>query len=253
MQQNGEIIKNFGIEVEDSQIIYHLNTFSMSMLGTLINAVTIVLASITGVIIGSRLKEEMRDALISALGLAVLLIGLSMALKTQNVLVVTASILIGTAAGEVIGIERWLEGCAMRVENRFKGSRFADGFVSSTLLFCVGSMAIVGPIQEGLTGDISILLAKSMLDGIAAIALASTLGIGVMFSSLSVLVYQGFFTVLASSLSSYATQQIVTEVTATGGLLITAIGLKLLRIRDLRVGNMLPAIFVTPFVYLLFS
>jgi len=223
------------------------------MLGTIINSATIVLASVIGILLGSRLNDNLKEAIVSALGLAVLLIGMSMALKTENILVVTASILVGTAIGEIVGIERWLERGASHIESRFKGSKFADGFVSSTLLFCVGSMAIVGPIQEGLTGDISILLAKSMLDGIAAVALSSTLGIGVLFSSISVLVYQGFFTFLDASLSPYATQAIVTEVTATGGLLITAIGLKLLKLRDLRVGNMVPAIFVNPFIYLIFN
>ncbi|MFO7967980.1 MAG: DUF554 domain-containing protein [Archaeoglobaceae archaeon] len=216
------------------------------MLGTVINATAIVIASIAGILLGSRLNEELKESLISALGLAVILIGLSMALETQNVLVVIASMLIGTAIGEMIGIEKWLDKGANRIEARFEGSRFTDGFVSSTLLFCVGSLAIVGPIQEGLTGDTSILMAKSMLDGIAAMALSSTLGIGVLFSSVSVLIYQGFFTLLASSMSAYATEQIITEVTATGGLLITAIGIKLLQIRNLKIGNMLPAVFVAP-------
>lgn len=221
------------------------------MLGTIINAGAIIVASITGMLLGSRLDTKFREALVSALGLVVILIGLNMALETNNVLVVTASILLGTAIGEVIGIEKLLEKGALKVESKFRGSQFADGFVSSTLLFCVGSMAIVGPIQEGLTGDISILLAKSMLDGIAAIALASTLGIGVIFSSISVFIYQGLFTVLASSLSPYAAPEMVNEVTATGGLLITAIGIKLLELKNLRVGNMLPSIFISPIMFIL--
>jgi hypothetical protein len=126
------------------------------MLGTVINATTIVVASLLGILLGSRLNEKLKEALINALGLAVLLIGLNMALKAENMLLVTASILVGTAIGEIIGIEKWLEKVSSRVERGFKGSKFADGFVSSTLLFCVGSMAVVGPIQEGLTGDISI-------------------------------------------------------------------------------------------------
>lgn len=216
------------------------------MLGTIINATIIVIASLVGMLLGSRFNETLKNALIQALGLVVLLIGVSMALKTENVLILTASILLGTAIGETIKIENWLERMGARIERKFKGSKFAEGFVSSTLLFCVGSMAIVGPIQEGLTGDTTILLTKSMLDGVAAVALSSTLGIGVMFSSISVLVYQGFFTLLASFISPYMTQHVVAEITATGGLLIMAIGLKLLEIKNLKVGNMLPALIVAP-------
>jgi len=222
------------------------------MLGTIINATIIVIASLVGILLGSRFNETLKNALIQALGLVVLLIGVSMALKTENVLILTASILLGTAIGETIKIENWLERMGARIERKFKGSKFAEGFVSSTLLFCVGSMAIVGPIQEGLTGDTTILLTKSMLDGVAAITLSSTLGIGVMFSSVSVLVYQGFFTLLASFISPYMTQHVVAEITATGGLLIMAIGLKLLEIKNLKVGNMLPSLLVAPLIAFFF-
>ncbi|AEA47911.1 DUF554 domain-containing protein [Archaeoglobus veneficus] len=212
------------------------------MLGTLINAATVLAASAAGILIGSRMPERMRESLMNALGLPVMLIGLSLALKMENFLVITASMLLGTAAGEAMGIEARLEAFGRRVEEKFKGSKFAEGFVASTLLYCVGPMAIIGPIQEGLTGDMSVLLAKSMLDGIASIALASTLGVGVAFSSLSVLAYQGFFSVIASFISPYMTEHVVNEISATGGLLIVAIGMNLLEIRKLRVGNMLPAL-----------
>jgi hypothetical protein len=181
-----------------------------------------------------------------ALGLVVVLIGLTMALKTEQIVLLTLSILIGTAFGEIIGIERRLENFGLRVERRFEGSRFAEGFVTSTLLFCVGSMAIIGPIQEGLTGDYSILLTKSMLDGVAAIALSSTLGIGVLFSSISVFLYQGFFTIFAVLTSGMIPEEIVTEITATGGLLIMAIGLRLMEIIDMKPGNMLPSLIISP-------
>jgi hypothetical protein len=216
------------------------------MIGTLINAATIVVASIAGIAIGSRMGENLRKSLMNALGLPVMLIGLSMALKMENFLIITASIMLGTATGELVKIETHLENFGKRVEERFKGGRFAEGFVTSTLLYCVGSMAIVGPIQEGLTGDYSILLAKSMLDGVASIALASTLGIGVAFSSISVLIYQGVFTSLASFISPYMSEHVVNELTATGGLLIFAIGINLLEIRKIRVGNMLPSLLFAP-------
>jgi len=218
------------------------------LVGTLINAGTIVIASIAGILVGSRIKDEVRKALMNVLGLPVLLIGISMGLKTENVLIPTLSIVAGTIAGELIGIERWLENLGDRVERRFGRGKFSEGFVGATLLYCVGPMAILGPIQEGLSGDISVLLAKSMLDGVASIALASALGIGVAFSSISVLLYQGFFAILASELSRVVTESMINELTATGGLLIMGIGINLLELKKLRVGNMLPALVIAPLI-----
>ena len=123
------------------------------MIGTIINSITIVFASLIGIFIGDRLNDRIRLALMQALGLVVAIIGIDMALKTQNILIVIASVLLGTAIGEVLGIEDWLNRVGSRLERKFSKSKFAEGFVTSTLLFCVGSMAIVGPIQEGLTGE----------------------------------------------------------------------------------------------------
>ena len=218
------------------------------MIGTIINSITIVFASLIGIFIGDRLNDRIRLALMQALGLVVAIIGIDMALKTQNILIVIASVLLGTAIGEVLGIEDWLNRVGSRFERKFSKSKFAEGFVTSTLLFCVGSMAIVGPIQEGLTGDTSILMAKSMLDGISSIALASTLGIGVLFSSIAVFIYQGSITILSRFIEPFVNQTIVDELTATGGVLIMAIAIKLLNLKDLRAGNMLPALFVAPVI-----
>lgn len=218
------------------------------LVGTLINAITIVIASIAGLLVGSRMSESMREALINVLGLPVLLIGIIMALKTENVLIPTLSVVVGTIIGEAVGIERMLERFGSKVEKRFGRGRFSEGFVGATLLYCVGPMAVLGPIQEGLTGDISLLLAKSMLDGVASIALASALGVGVAFSSISVILYQGFFALLASQISSFVTDSIINEFTATGGLLIVGIGINLLDLRKLRVGNMLPSLIFAPLI-----
>lgn len=216
--------------------------------GTLINAAAIVIASLAGILIGSRIGEEVRKSIMNVLGIAVMLIGISMGLKTENVLIPTLSVVAGTIVGEMVGIERWLENLGDRVERRFGRGKFSEGFVGATLLYCVGPMAILGPIQEGLTGDISVLLAKSMLDGIASLALASALGIGVAFSSISVILYQGFFALLASELSRVVTDSMINELTATGGLLIMGIGINLLELKKLRVGNMLPALVIAPLV-----
>lgn len=216
--------------------------------GTLINALTVVFASLLGLAIGSRLSESIRGAIINVLGPAVLLIGISMALETKNVLIPTLSVVIGTAVGEVMGIEKALQSFGDKVERRLGKGRFSEGFVAATLLYCVGPMAILGPIQEGLTGDMSVLMAKSLLDGVASVALASALGIGVAFSSISILVYQGFFALLAAQLSSVVTERIIAEFTSTGGLLIMGIGINLLELRKLRVGNMLPALIFAPLI-----
>ncbi|MBO8180606.1 MAG: DUF554 domain-containing protein [Archaeoglobus sp.] len=216
--------------------------------GTIINAVTVVIASAVGIAIGSRLSESIRNAIINVLGLAVLLIGISMALETKNVLIPTISVVAGTALGEIMGIEDALQKFGDRVERRLGRGRFSEGFVAATLLYCVGPMAILGPIQEGLTGDISVLMAKSLLDGVASVALASALGVGVAFSSLSILIYQGFFSLLAAQLSSIVTETIIAEFTSTGGLLIMGIGINLLELRKLRVGNMLPALIFAPLI-----
>lgn len=216
--------------------------------GTITNAVTVVIASAVGIAIGSRLSESMRNAIINVLGLAVLLIGISMALETKNVLIPTISVVAGTALGEIMGIEDALQKFGDRVERRLGRGRFSEGFVAATLLYCVGPMAILGPIQEGLTGDISVLMAKSLLDGVASVALASALGVGVAFSSLSILIYQGFFSLLAAQLSSIVTETIIAEFTSTGGLLIMGIGINLLELRKLRVGNMLPALIFAPLI-----
>jgi len=220
--------------------------------GTLINSLTILIASLIGLAVGSKLGEEIRRAIVNVLGLAVMLIGIRMALQTENILVPTLSVVIGTAVGELSGIEKGLEAIGNRFEGRMKG-KFSEGFVAATILYCVGPMAILGPIQEGLTGDMSILLAKSLLDGVASIALASALGAGVALSSLSVFIYQGFFALLAAHISGLITENIVKELTSTGGLLIMGIGFNLLEIKKLRVGNMLPSLIFAPIILTAFQ
>ena len=181
-----------------------------------------------------------------AISLAVLLIGLQGAFKTDQILLVIFSLAIGSVCGEFLGIEKRLEKMGQWLEIKFSkaGNGISTGFVTASLIFCVGSMAIVGSMESGLAGKYQTLYAKSVLDGIASIILTSTLGIGVIFSSISVLIYQGFITIMASSLRSFLTPEAINEMSAVGGLLIMAIGINLLEIKKIRVGNMLPAIFV---------
>lgn len=216
------------------------------LIGTLANVVAIVIGTLTGLMLKQRLPERINSIAMQGLSLVTALIGLKMMIVTQNALVVLVSIVIGGVLGELLRIEDRLDRLGARVEARFSKERgtFAKAFVTSSLLYCVGPMAIVGALQDGLRGDYSVLLTKSMMDAIASVAFASTLGIGVLFSTLPVAAYQGGITVGASLLEPYLTSSMVTEMTATGGLLILGIAMNLLQITKIRVGNLLPAIFL---------
>jgi hypothetical protein len=190
----------------------------------------------------------------AALGLAVFLIGLQMALKSQHLLIVIGSLIGGGLVGEICGIEKRLENIGLDLQKRFSGSgTVAQAFVTASLIYCVGAMAIMGSIQDGLGEAPTILYAKSALDGIASVALTSTLGIGVVFSVVPLFLYQGAITLFAGFARAALTEPVILEMNAVGGLLITAIGLDLLGIRKLPVGNLLPAIFLAPILLRLFG
>nr|WP_320408960.1 MULTISPECIES: DUF554 domain-containing protein [unclassified Candidatus Frackibacter] len=214
--------------------------------GTIVNTVSIIAGGSLGVILGHRLSDGLKTTVMQGLSLAVLLIGGQMALETNNPPVVIFSLLIGAVIGELLKIETRLNKFGEWIESKFssEGGSVAKAFVRTTLIYCVGAMAIMGAIQDGLTGDPSTLYAKSMLDGFSAIAFASTMGIGVIFSSLPVLLYQGLITLLASSVQAILTPEIIAEMTATGGLLIIGISINILEIAEIKVGNLLPSIFV---------
>ena len=208
--------------------------------------VAIVLGTLVGLVLKRRLPERMNSITIQALGLVTALIGLKMMLCTENILIVLMSIVIGGILGELLRIEARLDSFGTKVEAKLsrKGGEFAKAFVTSSLLYCVGPMAILGALQDGLRGDFSILLTKSGLDGIASVAFASTLGIGVLFSALPVAAYQGSITIGASMLEPYLSSSMINEMTATGGLLIVGIALNILQAARIKVGNLLPAILV---------
>ena len=217
------------------------------MKGTIVNALAIVIASLVGASLKARFPENVRATVMQGLALVVLLIGLKMAFSTNNILILLASIVIGSAIGETLKIEERLESTGKNLERKL-GSHdaIARAFVTSSLVFCVGSMAIVGAIQDGLSNDATLLYVKSMLDGVAALAFSSLMGIGVIFSSVSVLVYQGSITLFASAISPYLTEKVVNEIVSTGGLLIFGIGINLLEIKRIKVGNMLPSLIIAP-------
>ena len=220
------------------------------MLGSLVNAASIVIGSLVGVLINKGIKEEYKKLIMDGVALTVIIMGIMGAIESQNFILVIISMVLGSIIGQAIGIEEKLDKLGNRLEERFgKGnSNFSKGFVTASLVYCIGAMAIIGALESGLTGNYSTLFAKAVLDGITAIIFASTLGIGVAFSAVPVLLYEGFISLLASSLSSLFSTEAITEMSAVGGILIMAIGLNILGIRKINVGNMLPAVFI-PLLY----
>jgi uncharacterized protein len=217
----------------------------MILQGTLVNISAVAAGSLVGCWAGKYMSTRMRTTLMVGLGLAVLLIGLQLALKSQQLMIVIGSLIFGGFIGELIGIEKRLEDFGKGLQKRFSGlGSVAEGFVTSSLLFCVGAMAIMGALQDGLGDEPTILYAKSALDGVAAIALTSTLGIGVLFSVIPLLIYQGGITLAAELSQSILTDAVIVEMNAVGGLLIVAIALDLLGIKRLPVGNLLPSVFI---------
>jgi uncharacterized protein len=224
------------------------------MAGTAANAAAIICGSVIGVKAGHLLSSRVRETVMTGLGLAVLLIGVQLAIKSNQMMIVIGSLIGGGIIGELLGIETRLEQLGSFLGSRFKGSgRVAEGFVTASLLYCVGAMAIMGALQDGLGGRPDILYAKAALDGIASVALASTLGIGVLFSALPLFLYQGVITLGATLAQQVLTPPVVQEMNAVGGLLIVAIGLDLLGMKRLPVGNLLPAVFLAPPLVLLFA
>jgi len=212
--------------------------------GTIANAAAIVAGSLVGILMHGRFPENVKRIVFQGLGLSVLLIGLQMALKMDRPLLVVFSMVLGGIAGELLRIEDRLETLGERVKvlARSKNALFTDGLVSASLIYCVGSMAILGSLDDGLRNDPTILFTKATLDGFASIPLASTYGVGVMFSAVPVLFYQGAITLGAGSVREFVTPGLLTQITATGGLLILSIGVNLLNFAHIRVGNFLPAL-----------
>ena len=225
------------------------------MKGTIVNAAAVVAGSMVGILLKRGMSERYQQTVMQGLGLTVLLIREEMALKKQNILVVIFSLVLGGLGGEWVGIDKGLQYIADKLTARL-GARYGQvgqGFIVSSLVYCVGAMAIVGSIQDGLTGDASTLYTKALLDGVSSVVFASTMGIGVAFSGVSILVYQGLITLLASQASSMLSDSVIREMTAVGGLLIMAIGLMIMDIKKLNVANLLPAIPVAAVLTILWS
>ena len=218
------------------------------MLGTIVNVATVVVGSLIGIIVGRSLKERYINILFQALGLVTIGIGVSMVLESNNLIITVISIVFGAFVGEAINIENYLERGAAFVKRslKFRSERFTEGFVTATLLYCIGSMAILGSFEDGLGLFPRLLYTKSIMDGISSIAFAATMGIGVAFSAIPILIYQGLLTLFAASLNGIMNTVMIAEMTAVGGLMLIGIGINLLKIKELSIANMLPAIVIAP-------
>lgn len=217
-------------------------------LGALVNAGTIILGSGIGLLLGNRLSERMRQVVFAGLGLSVFVLGVQMAMASQHPMVMIFSVLLGGITGELLHIEEGLNSFGKWIKAKVgsKDDRFVDGFISASLLYAIGSLAILGPFNEALNGDRTVHFTKAVLDGFSAIPLSAAMGSGVALSSLPVLVYQGLLTLFAASLQSVLTPPVMTELIATGGLLVMAVSLGIAGIKNFPISSMLPALLYAP-------
>ncbi|MGV8148139.1 MAG: DUF554 domain-containing protein [Alkaliphilus sp.] len=220
------------------------------MLGTIVNAIAIIVGGLLGVLLKKGIPPNYKNTIMQGIALSVFVIGMAGALKSNNILLVIFSLSIGSIVGEKLKIENKLEQAGNWLESKLssKYGNVAKGFVTASLVYCVGAMAIVGSLESGMTGEHSTLFAKSLLDGISSILFASTLGIGVVFSSIAVFIYQGTITLFASLIGGLLTEAVILEMSAVGGILIMGISINILEIKKISVGNMLPAMFI-PILY----
>lgn len=226
------------------------------MTGTVINVITVVIGSILGLLFGAKLPERLRETVLSAIGLFTMVLGIQMFLETNNALIVLAALLLGAMLGEWLRIEDNLEKLGSYLRMRFAPSlinqdlsRFVEGFLAASILFCVGPMTILGSIQDGLTGNYSLLATKAVMDGFSALAFASTMGVGVAFSALVILIFQGSLSLLASQIQSVVTAAMISEMSAAGGVILVGIAISnILNIRKVRSGNFLPALILAPLI-----
>ncbi len=221
------------------------------MIGTIINVITVFIGGTLGLFLGRRFPARMQETVLAVLGLFTIVIGIGSALQTGNPLIVLGSLLVGAIIGEALHLEARLEGFGGWLQRRFASkdgdsSRFIEGFVTASLVFCVGPLTIQGAIEDGLTGDYTKLAIKAVMDGFAALAFASTLGAGVLASIIVIVIFQGGITLLARWSSGVFTEAMIVELTATGGVVLLAISFRLLDIKKIRAANLLPALFVAP-------
>ncbi|MEA5026461.1 putative membrane protein YdfK [bioreactor metagenome] len=224
------------------------------MLGTIVNAAAIIVGCVLGLIFKRFIKEKISNTVFMGLALCTLYIGISGAIKSEDTLIIIISMIIGGALGEWIDIDSFISRLGSRLEKQFSkaGNKvsLAQGFISASLLFCVGAMTILGSLQSGLSSKHEILFAKSALDFVASIIYSSTLGIGVGFSAVFVLVYQGTLTLMAQFLSPLLTDIVISDMNAVGSIIIIGLAFNMLKITKIKVANFIPAIFIPILIYI---
>jgi hypothetical protein len=225
------------------------------MTGTLVNAGAIITGSLIGLFIHTRLPKKIITIVFHGIGLFTLFIGVKMALKTEHLVIMVMSLVLGSIIGELIRIDDAVNrfGDYIKEKLKMKRDKFSEGFVTSFLLFCMGSLTILGAIEEGLGEAPNLLLAKSVLDGFSSIALTISLGIGVIFSIIPLLIYQGGLTLFAGSMQELLNEPIINELSAIGGLLLIGMGLNILELKKIKILNMLPALIIVVVLTCLFG
>jgi len=216
------------------------------LIAAVVNAIVVVLGGLLGLVFGGRLKEKHTRTIVMALGICTMVIGITSAIRTSNILIVIICLVIGTILGELLKIEHRLDSLGDWLKSKVAkngGGRFTEGFVTASLLFCVGSMAIMGSFDAGLRGDYNTIFAKSALDCVMAVTFGATMGVGVLFSGATVLLYQGALTLLAGVVEPYLSAQVVVEMSAVGGVMLIGTGMNIIGLTEerIKVGNMLPA------------
>lgn len=217
------------------------------MLGVLLNGGTVILGGLTGVVFKKAMSERLGDSLVKAFSLIVLYIGISGILEGTNIMVTIISLALGTIIGTTADLDgkfnRLSEKIGSKISKNGEGGDFASAFVSGTIIFCVGAFAIIAPLDAGLTGNLDLLITKSIMDGIFALIFASTMGIGIAAAGICIILYQGIFFLLASVAAPYLSDYVVSEINCVGSLLIMALGLNLMGVTNLKVMNYVPAVF----------
>jgi uncharacterized membrane protein YqgA involved in biofilm formation len=215
-------------------------------MGTIINVIAVLFGSIIGLLINRKLPDRIILIIFQVMGLFTLVLGISMSLKTEHYLIVIGSLVSGAVLGEWIDLDKYMNRWSGQLKKKLKmrNDKFTDGLITAFLLYCMGAMTIMGAIEEGVEGSYDILLMKSLMDGVSSIALASALGVGVAFSVIPLLVYQGGLTLFSSFIGKHFTEVIINDLSATGGILLIGLGINILEIKTLKILNMIPALVI---------
>lgn len=224
-------------------------------IGSLVNATTVIVGSLIGLLLRKRFPENIKAIIFEGVGLGTLVLGMKMAFEVEDFLVFIFSLIFGGIVGEVIHLETWMNGVGdvLKVRLKTTDARFTEGFVTAFLIFCIGSMTFVGSINEGLSGDRTLILTKAILDGFTSIALASVYGVGVLFAALPLFIIQASITLLAAQFQGFFSDLLIAQLTAVGGALILGIGLSLLEIKKVKTVNLLPGLLVVIVLTVIFA